>query len=69
MTVVVMAFVLGRAVTPKLCTSEPISSVQPSTSTNSMILKGSDTITGDIIIMPIDISTEATTMSGMMTKG
>ena len=33
-----------------------------------MILNGSDTITGDIIIMPIDISTEATTMS-MMMKG
>ena len=45
-----------------------MSSVQPSTSTNSMILNGSETMTGDIIIMPIDISTEATTMS-MMMKG
>ena len=33
-----------------------------------MILNGRDTITGDIIIMPIDISTLATTMS-MMRKG
>ncbi len=32
-----------------------MSSVQPSTTTNSMILNGNDTSTGDSIIMPIDI--------------
>ena len=35
-----------------------MSSVQPSTTTNSMILNGSDTKTGDSIIMPIDIRTQ-----------
>ena len=48
---------------PKLATSEPMSRFQPSTSTNSMSLNGSEISTGDSIIMPIDISTLATTMS------
>ncbi len=47
----------------RLAASEPISKFQPSTSTNSISLKGSEIITGDSIIMPIDISTLATTMS------
>lgn len=41
----------------------PISSDQPSTSTNSMILNGSEISDGDTIAMPIDISTLATTTS------
>ena len=45
-----------------------MTSVQPSTSTNSMILNGSEISTGDSIIMPIDISTLATTRS-MITNG
>src|SRR5882757_181943 len=40
-----------------------MSKVQPSTTTNNMILNGRDTRTGDNIIMPIDISTLATTRS------
>ena len=36
---------------------------QPSTRTNSRILNGSEIITGGSIIMPIDISAEATTRS------
>ena len=52
----------------KLCTSEPMSRFQPSASTNSMILNGSEMTAGDTIIIPIDISTLATTMS-MMRKG
>ena len=40
-----------------------MSRFQPSASTNSISLKGSDTRTGDSIIIPIDISTLATTMS------
>ena len=43
-------------------------SAQPSISTNSMILNGNDMIRGDNIIMPIDISTLATTRS-MMRNG
>jgi hypothetical protein len=45
-----------------------MTSDQPSTSTNSMILKGSEMSTGESIIMPIDISTLATTRS-MITNG
>ena len=41
---------------------------QPSTSTNNMILKGSEMISGDSIIMPIYMSTLATTRS-MMRNG
>src|SRR6202030_1970176 len=40
-----------------------MSKVQPSTTTNNMILNGNETSTGDNIIMPIDISTLATTRS------
>ena len=40
-----------------------MSRLQPSTSTNNMILNGSDTVDGDTIIIPIDINTLATTMS------
>ena len=42
--------------------------VQPSTSINNMILKGSEISTGESIIMPIDISVLATTRS-MITNG
>ena len=39
---------------------------QPSTSKKIKILNGSEMITGGIIIMPIDSSTDATTMSMTM---
>src|ERR1700753_3674660 len=52
----------GRGQT-KLCASEPSSNCQPSTSTNSINLNGSEIVAGDTIIIPIDISTLATTMS------
>ena len=52
----------------KLRTSEPATRCQPSTSTKKISLNGSEITTGGSIIMPIDISTDATTMS-MMTKG
>jgi len=39
---------------------------QPSTNRKIKILNGSEMITGGIIIIPIDSSTEATTMSMMM---
>jgi hypothetical protein len=45
-----------------------MSSIQPSTMTNSNNLKGREIIMGESIIMPMDISTLATTMS-MMMKG
>ncbi len=45
-----------------------MTSAQPSTSTNSMSLRGSEISIGDSIIMPIDISTLATTRS-MITNG
>ena len=48
--------------------SDPTTMYQPSTSTKNMILKGRAIIMGGSIIMPMDISTEATTMS-MMRKG
>ena len=44
-------------------TSDFTSKYQPSTKTNSSILNGNDTITGGNIIIPIDINTDATTMS------
>src|SRR5271167_1595300 len=47
----------------KLCASEPISNCQPSTSTNNISLNGSEIVAGETIIIPIDISTLATTMS------
>src|SRR5260370_13376075 len=47
----------------KLCASEPISNCHPSTSTNSISLNGSEIVAGETIIIPIDISTLATTMS------
>ena len=43
--------------------SVPTSSAQPSTNTNTMSLKGSEIIMGDSIIMPMAISTLATTRS------
>ena len=52
----------------KLATSDPMSRFQPSTSTNSISLNGSEISTGESIIMPMDMSTLATTMS-MMRKG
>src|ERR1035438_936885 len=52
----------------KLEASEPRSRFQPSASTNSISLKGSEMSTGDSIIMPSDIRTLATIMS-MMRKG
>ncbi len=39
---------------------------QPSTSKKIRILNGSEMVTGGIIIMPIESSTEATTMSMTM---
>ena len=41
---------------------------QPSTSTKKISLKGKEIITGGSIIMPMDMSTEATTIS-MIKKG
>src|SRR5947199_5344815 len=58
----------GLAIHPKLATSDPMRRFQPSTSTNSMSLKGREMSTGESIIMPIDMSTLATTMS-MIRKG
>ena len=49
-------------------TREPVTSPQPSTSTNKSSLNGMEIIIGDSIIIPIDISTLATTKS-MMMKG
>src|SRR6202163_2351139 len=43
--------------------SEPATRLQPSTRTKKMSLNGSDTTTGGSIIMPIDISADATTRS------
>ena len=40
-----------------------ISRYQPSTKTNNRILNGSEIMIGGSIIMPIDINTEATTIS------
>jgi hypothetical protein len=48
---------------PKLFTSEPIINPHPSTRIKRSILKGSDIMTGGSIIIPIDMSTEATTIS------
>jgi hypothetical protein len=48
---------------PKLLTIDPITRAQPSTRMNSRILKGSEIMTGGSIIIPMDMSTEATTMS------
>ncbi|MDQ1120158.1 hypothetical protein QE383_002466 [Pseudoxanthomonas winnipegensis] len=52
----------------KLDASDPTTSTQPSTSTNSRILNGAEISIGESIIMPIDISTLATTRS-MITNG
>ena len=49
--------------TPKLFTSEPTIRYQPSTSTKSSSLNGSDTMMGGSIIIPMDNRTLATTMS------
>src|SRR3954462_2895042 len=55
----------------RLVSSDLTTSAQPSTSTNSRILKGSDTRTGGSIIMSIDMSDELTiksiTKNGMKT--
>jgi hypothetical protein len=45
-----------------------MTSDQPSTSTNSMSLKGREMSTGESIIIPMDMSTLATTRS-MITNG
>src|SRR3546814_19227857 len=50
-------------VVKKLPASEPMVSAQPSTSTNSSSLNGSETSVGDSILMPSDISTAAPTRS------
>ncbi len=50
----------------KLCTRLPTKRYQPSTSTKKINLKGRDSIIGGSIIIPIDISTEAMTMSIMI---
>ena len=52
----------------KLLTRLPVIKYQPSTSTKKISLKGKEIITGGSIIMPIDMSTEATTIS-MIKKG
>ena len=54
--------------TRKLATSDCINKAQPSATTNSINLKGIEIIIGDNIIIPMDISTLATTRS-IMTKG
>src|SRR5690606_41273184 len=48
---------------PKLLASVPMINAQPSTSTNSMILNGREMISGESIIIPMAISTLATTRS------
>ena len=58
----------GHSSMPKLEARVPMIITQPSTRTNSIILKGNDMISGDSIIIPMDISTLATTMS-MMRNG
>src|SRR5690348_9138440 len=55
--------VAGQVHEKKPCASEPITSIQPLTSTNTMSFSGSDTVTGDNSIMPSDIITAATTIS------
>ena len=52
----------------KLRISDPATKCQPSTRTKKISLNGSEMTTGGSIIMPIDISTDATTMS-MITNG
>ena len=47
----------------KLCRSDLTTKYHPSTSTNNNILNGNEIITGGSIIIPIDISTLATTIS------
>jgi hypothetical protein len=47
----------------KLCASEPITRCQPSTSTKSNIFKGTQTVAGGSMNMPIEVSSVATTMS------
>ena len=57
---------VGHAATPTLCRSRTRAVVirpQPSTTTNSSSLNGSETIAGGTIIMPIDISAALTSMS------
>ena len=49
-----------------VATSEPVTRPQPSTSTNNRSLNGIEIIMGDNIIIPMDISTLATTKSMMM---
>ena len=48
---------------PKLRTSDCTTSDQPSTSTNNKSFSGSEIVIGGIIIMPMLISTVATTIS------
>lgn len=48
---------------PKLAASVPITIAQPSTSTNNMTLNGRLMMIGDSIIMPMAMSTLATTRS------
>jgi len=52
----------------KLAVSDCIMSIQPSAKTKSMSLNGIEIIMGESIIMPIDISTLATTRS-IITNG
>jgi hypothetical protein len=47
----------------KLFTNDPTIKYQPSVSTNIINLNGNDTITGGSIIMPMESSTLATTIS------
>ena len=59
---------LARAPYLKLCTSDWMVSAQPSTRTNSSNLNGNEIIAGGNIIIPMLMSTDATTAS-MMMKG
>ncbi len=54
--------------TVKLCASEPSTSTQPWIETNISNFKGSEIKVGETMIMPSDISTEATARS-IRTKG
>src|SRR5690606_10120460 len=57
------ALTTAPSVTAQLTTRGPMRRAPPSTSTNSMILNGSEMISGDSIIIPMAMSTLATTRS------
>ena len=65
---IALLFLLVLYPAPKLFTREPEIRYHPSTKTKNISLKGSETIIGGTIIIPIDINIEATTIS-IMTNG